>query len=143
MQYRLSTLIWSALWIALAIPVVRSLPMFSLACVLLLPLPGLVTYFCLSDRDRDRPPHYWRIFIFAILLSVFLFYVGMSGPLFAIFALPDHFPILANSSWLERVVNWIYTPLSWFENDAGDSRPLFEYQYWWLRLTLVLIEAPE
>jgi hypothetical protein len=67
----------------------------------------------------------------------------MSGPLFAIFALPDHFPLVADRPWLRACAGWIYTPLSWIENHFGDRHLLSEYQYWWLRLMMVLVEVPQ
>ena len=143
MQYRLSTLLWLVLGCAVAICFVRAMPMFTLSCLLLLPLPSL-----LATRFAFRNPSNFlaqrrRTWVCVLCLTCVLFYIGMTGPLFAIFVLPDHFPVLARNSQLRAAVDMIYFPLSWFESDSGDSHPLRQYQYWWLRLTMVMIEAPE
>ncbi|TWT89605.1 hypothetical protein Pla52n_67330 [Stieleria varia] len=144
MQYRLSTLLWIVLGIAVAICVCRSMPMLTLSCILLVPLPLLVAHWFSSRNSTSsillRRPRTWAC---VLCLACVLFYIGMTGPLFAIFCLPDHFPLLAKSSRLKSCVDMLYTPLSWLENDSGDSHLLLQYQYWWLRLTMVVIEAPE
>ena len=142
MQYRLQTLLWTVLGVALGIAAFRLMPMLMLSCIFLTPFPALITFGWLC---RNRPYSLTRrprlLFTLASI-SIALFYVGMSGPLFAVFALPDQFPILNRGEHLKTLSNILYSPLSSFVSDL-ENTPIRAYHYWWLSLVMILVESPE
>lgn len=141
MQYRLHTLLWTVFGFAIGLAIFRLMPMLMLSCILLIPLPALITLSCYRPIRTHLLTRRPRFLVALVCLTVVLFYVGMSGPLFVVFALPDQFPVPNESEHLKKLVNNVYAPIDFFGD--VESHPLRNYQYWWLGHAEALFELRE